>query len=313
MLALGGDRFDVDLLAMERELSSMCESHACRVGFWQDVAIPYGELRSDQAGVFSDQSIRELGIEPAVMNNAMRAYRERDVAPLERFTMGYCGWLMSNQQFLDEHDVLLANHVETVRRWGTHRAASFLPASYRARLIPGTDPNDDPSWKEFIDDCNQFLLRWRLAGLAGPYLPVPSKPLMAGCFPLSVVQQLMGAGGVFYVPDTMPIPSQCRLRGLLDDALHSGESPEHLNEWLDIVSAGNTAKNKMDPFARTFELQHYWRILHQRHASSISRKIGNCQSVLASIFEVSPTQIKHDLTQIRGRLGDGWLERECPA
>ncbi len=134
---------------------------------------------------------------------------------------------------------------------------------------------------------------------------------MAGCFPLSVVQQLMGAGGVFYIPDTMPIPSQSQLRGLLDDALHSGESPEHLNEWLDIVSAGNTAKNKMDPFARTFELQHYWWILHQRHASSISRKIGNCQSVLASIFEVSPNQIKHDLTEIRGRLGDHWLERMC--
>lgn len=308
---LGEDRFDADLLAMERELSSMCGSHAYRVGFWHNAALPYGELRSNEEP-FSDELIREAGMKPAAVNHAMRTYRERDVAVLERFARGYCGWLMTNQKFLDEHDLLLANHVETVRRWGTHHAASFLPASYRARLIPGTDPNDEPSWNEFIDDCNPFLLRWRLAGLAGPYLPIPSKPLMAGSFPLSVVQQLMGAGGIFYVPDTMPIPSQSQLRGLLDDALHGGESPEHLKEWLDIGRAGNTAKNKMDPFARMFELQHYWRILHQRHPSSISRKIGNCQGVLASFFEVSQNQIKHDLTEIRNRLGDHWLERTCP-
>ena len=219
---------------------------------------------------------------------------------------------MTNRQFLDEHDVLLANHVETVRRWGTCHAATLLPESYRIHLVPGADPNADPMWQEFISDCNPFLLRWRLAGLAGPYLPVPSTPLMAGNFPLSVVQQLMGVGGIFFVPDTMPIPSQSQLRGLLEHALHHGDSPEHLSEWFDIGRASNTAKNRMDPFIRMFALQHYWRILSQRHASSMSGKIGCCQRVLATILEVRPNQIKQDLIAIRNRLGDDWLERVCP-
>lgn len=309
---VGVERFDLELMAMEMQLATVCGDHAFNVGFWQNVAIQYRELRTNAVAPFSHEAIRRAGQEPVVVEHAMRIYRERDLAPLERFARGYCGWLMTNPQFLSEHAVLLANHAETVRRWGTHHAATFLPESYRQQLIPGTDPNIDPSWQEFIAECNPFLLRWRLAGLAGPYLPVPSKPLMAGSFPLSVVQQFMGAGGVFYIPDTMPIPSQSQMRGLLDDALHRGESPDHLREWLDIGRAENMAKNRMTPFVRMFELQHYWRILHQRHASAMSGNIGRCQNALATILKVRPEQIKQDLTEIKNRLGDHWIERKWP-
>lgn len=160
-----------------------------------------------------------------------------------------------------------------------------------------------------VQDAEQFLLRWRLAALAGPFLPVPAKPLMAGVFPPHVVQRMMGSGGVFYLPDTMPVPSRDQLRVMLDGALHRGEKQEHLAEWFDIVRSDNSARNQMDPFARLFELQHYWRILHQRHANAIYRRIGKLKSAFAAIFSVRTEQISQDLTAIRKRLGGDWLER----
>jgi hypothetical protein len=135
---------------------------------------------------------------------------------------------------------------------------------------------------------------------------------MAGVFPISVVQQMMEAGGLFYLPDTMPIPSRDQLRGTLEDALHRGERPDHLQEWLEIVRAGNTARNRMDPFARWFELQHYWRILHQRHLSAINRKLGKLEDVFGNVFKVGAQQIHKDLIEIRSILGKDWLDRSWP-
>ena len=310
--ALGADRFDADLLAMERRLSAICGDHTCNVGFWQDVAIAYRKVRPLPLPSFSDEQVRDVGQNPAAVSHALRIYKERDVVPLDRFSRGYCGWLMTNRQFLDEHDALLTRHAETVRRWGTRHSATFLPAAYRVTLIPGTDPNHDPLWPKFVHDCDQFLLRWRLSGLAGPCLPIPAEPLMAGVFPAAVVQQLMDSGGVFYIPDTMPIPSRDQLRGMLDDALHSGGKPDHLAEWMEIVRAGNMARNQMDPFVRHFELQHYWRILHQRHASAVHRNVGKLEAAFAKILAVGTQQIHSDLIAVRKRLGSDWLDRPWP-
>jgi hypothetical protein len=135
---------------------------------------------------------------------------------------------------------------------------------------------------------------------------------MAGVFPIDVVKKWMGAGGVFYLPDTMPIPSRDQLRGMLEHALHRGDKPGHLTEWLEIVRADNPARNRMDPFIRYFELQHYWRILNQRHPSAICRKKEKLRNAFGRIFDVGSQQIKRDLADIRGRLGDDWLDRPWP-
>jgi hypothetical protein len=309
---LGADRFGADLLHMERQLSEISGDHTCRVGFWQNNAIAYRELRSLPIEFFADDQVRDAGMSPAAVSHALRIYKERDLGALERFSRGFCGWLLTNRQFLDEHDALLGHHSETVKRWGTQSAATLLPEHYRANLIPGTDPNTDPLWPAFANDYNEFLLRWRLSGLAGPYLPIPAKPLMAGTFPISMIGQLMNAGGVFFLPDTMPIPSRDQLRGQLDNALHRDKGLDHLAEWLDIVRADNMARNRMDPFIRYLELQHYWRILHQRHASAIHRNTGSLEAVFGEILNVSTKQIHTDLIAIRRKLGSKWLHRPWP-
>jgi len=308
---VGEDRFDTDLLKMEQELSKMCGDHAQRVGFWRDVPIVYAELREAPLPKWSEEMIRAAGLEPAKVDFALRTYQERS-ATLTRFARGYCGWLLTNRPFLDEHDALLSKHAEVVQRWGTMQAAALLPADVRDQLIPGTDPHQDERWPPFAEELDAWLLRWRLAALAGPYLPVPAKPLMAGAFPMSIASKLMGAGGVFYLPDTMPIPSRDQLRGMIDNALHKGDKPEHLAEWLEMVDAANLAKNRLDPYMRYFELQHYWRVLHERHRSTIHRKFGSVEEVLAGVLGCGSQQVKRSMNAIRKKLGKDWLDRPWP-
>lgn len=309
---VGEDRFDDSLLDVERRLSAICGDHTCNVGFWHEVAISYRELRPLPLPEFAEEMVRSNGMTPAKVDHALRTYENRDLPLLERFSKAYCGWLMTNQTFLREHDELLSRHAETINRWGTQHAATFLPASYRANLLPGTDPNEDSRWPEFVKDACPFFVRWRLSGLAGPYLPIPAKPLLAGTLPIPVIQQLADSGGVFFLPDTMPIPSRSQLRGMLDDALHRRENVEHLSEWLDIVRSDNMAKNQMAPFMRYFELQHYWRLLNRRHAAAIYRRTGKVEEAFGQVFEVTCRQIHLDMIEIRNRLGGDWLDRSCP-
>lgn len=123
----------------------------------------------------------------------------------------------------------------------------------------------------------------------------------------------MRAGGVFYLPDTAPVPSRDQLRGMLEHVLHPSERPDHLSEWLEIVRAGNSARNQLDPFARRFEIQHYWRLLRQRHESALEGNIGRIERALSEFFEISEPAVHADFVDIRRRLRDDWLERRWVA
>jgi hypothetical protein len=103
---IGLEHFDTDLLAMERQLSGICGDHTIHVGFWQNVILPYRELRPQKMEPFPDDLIRENKQIPAVINHASRIFRERDSALLSRFSRGYCGWLMTNPTFIDERDIV---------------------------------------------------------------------------------------------------------------------------------------------------------------------------------------------------------------
>jgi hypothetical protein len=309
LTGLHENEFDAGLLRMERILATVCGDHSSQVGIWHGQYVSFQGLRPMADMELSDDDFRAAGMKPIEARQALRLFAERDAAPMERFRRGYAGWLLTNQQFLDEHDVLLTEYAQIVRRWGTHLAGIVVPSG---TLLPGTDPTEDPGWNAFNAACEEFFARWRLQSLAGPYLPVPLQALMAGSFPWTVVQHLMRAGGVFFLPDTMPIPSRDQLRGLLDHALHRGEQPDHLNEWLHIIRSSSGARNQLDRFARLFEIQHYWRLLRQRHASALEGNISRVETALARFFGISPASIHADLIEIRDRLGEAWLDRPWP-
>ena len=304
---IGPRLFDDELVEMEISLSEICGDHSFHCGFWEGQAFSYHLLRSTASWRPTAAEAKSVGWESGQvqLDRVMRVFRER-TAPLAQVARGYVGWLLTNQQFLDEHNALVAQWRGMVHRWGLDRLGILLPLG---GLLPGNDSTVDPDWAEYSAAFEDFFVRWRLRGLAAPYLPVPLEPLMAGDFPVSVVQQAARAGGVFCLPDTFPIPSRDELRNLLEGSLHGPSKPEHLTEWMGIIASSNTGKKQIARFGRLFELQHYYRILHSRHPKAIRRKLHVLNDVLARFFTTTKRTIHEDLRMIRKRLGRDWIER----
>ena len=83
--------------------------------------------------------------------------------------------------------------------------------------MPGADRVGNGRLQQFGEAFDAFFVRWRLSGLAAaPYLPVPMQPLFGGELPLPILGQLLATRGLFFIPDTFPIPSRDQFRKLLE-------------------------------------------------------------------------------------------------
>lgn len=304
---VGTERFDPELVALETHLSSMCGDHSQNAGFRHALPLTYCLRRRPLAVRSEDARSRGLVQNQAALDNIARITEER-VAGMVRTTRAYAGWLMTNPQFLGELDALLRTWDQMVKRWGFDRLGIVLPTGM---FFVGDDPTADERWAGYSAAFEQFFGRWRLRGMAAPYLPVPLEPLMSGQFPISVLQQVMNSGGAFVLPDIYPVPSRDQLRGMLDDALHRSAGRDHLEEWMGLIAKDNAAKKPLLKFGRLFEVQHYYRLLHQRHASALQRKLQYVKEALARFLGATRRTIDEDLTFLNERLGPAWIERGC--
>ena len=123
----------------------------------------------------------------------------------------------------------------------------------------------------------------------------------------------MRAGGVFNWPDTFPLFSRDELRDLLGDALHISRCPEHLAGWRRIIDPGNKAKNQIGSYSRRFRLQHYWRLLRQRHPHVFHRRQNRVDGAFADFFSIAESTIARDRGQIEESFGPDWDERGISA
>lgn len=299
---IGLDAFDADFATLEDELGAVCGDHSATAGLWRGRAFPYSQLRRMGLPRISPADMG-VDITQAQLDLRLRKLNERSNG-LTVNARGYLGWLLLHPPFLNEHDALLQAHEDVVARSGTADFGMPVPP-------PGFKSAKIAKQAAFRDADAQFVeffCRWRLQGLAAPYLPVPLQPLMAGRMPPIVLQRHLQTGGLFVVPDTFPVPSRDEFRGMLDDALHS-TPPDHLAEWMKIVGAGNTGKRKITRFARLFQLQHYWRVLQRRHGRSLRRRNETLGQALAAFLGVEEKVVSGDLAEIRRRLGTNWVER----
>lgn len=300
------EAFDAGLLELEYALSEVCEKHPGNVGFWNGRPIQCQYLRPLEpfpADSFQE-TIQSWGMTVAHVEHCLRI-GQGTLTWDSNIVGGYAGWLLASPTFLKEHDALFAEWKEEISEWGIPRAG--LLVADRTRL-EGMERIEDPKIVRFVDAFHDFCVRWRLNGLAAPYLPVPVEPQLSGDFPMTVLQQLRGVGGIFFVPDTFPIPSRDQLRQVLDDSLHAGGSPEHLREWMGFIRRDNSARNRISRFARLLEVQHYWKILHQRHATVLSRKgaVNRVHQAFAAFFDIGTKMLAGDLRLLRQRLGPKW-------
>ena len=252
--------------------------------------------------------IKELGWD---LNQAQVLFRlsvaDKRSAWAHEVAKGFTGWLMTTPQFLTEQDELVRLHRKSIAKWGMPslgRAVMRVTERAKKASVPR-------GLRAFCNSCEAFLLRWRLSELAAPDLPVPLQPMTPVPAPIFAMGPMNTVGGIFYFPDTFPIPSRDVLRGVLDDALRN-HPPEHLASWTALIARGNSAKNQIARFGRLFEIQHYCRILQERHRIALHRNLGKLEGALADYFGVSAKAIRADFQFLRKRLGPDWMERPTP-
>lgn len=301
---VGQDRFDAQLLEMERQLSALVGDHSVYVGIRREAPIAYGHLEPPQALAFSFDDVKHLG-----WNMSEQEFREfQPIANprLETVTApirGYCGWLMTNGTYVAEHDQLIRQHADRIREYGFPKP---VLAVFGAPLPES--PSDEPWVRAF----RVFYSRWRLQSLVGPGLPVP---LPIGIPTLPAVAGTLAAaegGTMIFLPDFLPVPVRGILPESIDDAVHGRRSPDHLAEWHHIIRRKNPAKNAIPRYARLFSLQHFSRIVHARHPAAVHRNGTRLTSAFATFFDVSDDSIRKDLTLLKRRLGKGWERRPDP-
>lgn len=281
------------------------------IGYWRRMPLRYQFLTAklSQGAVetngYSDQNTTTF-VRPFQLRHLYSCWHQLHVF------QGYLGWLLTNPQFIQEHDALLEQHLTSFRRWGVHRDRTNATPSMAAQLFGQQQdyPGSDPAWREFESMKEAFCFRWRLAGLAGPDLPLPIGAQVDQDVPITYFVRGIEQTGLFLLPDILPIPSRDQIRKSIDDARRSTNGSNHLAGWFKIIRLGNQAKNQIDRFARVFIVQHYWRTLKSRHAEALSRNTGKLELAFAQWLEVSEETIHQDRLMIARRLGRNWSIRK---
>lgn len=301
---LNAEVLDSDVWQLDRRLATDLARHPDRVGYLDGLPVQFSYLHEAQ-GISGLEDWRKS---TAWKESRWAAIQEAIEGRSNRFRMpcrGYCGWLMTNPLFLNEHDEILS-------RWSGDIYQRGIPGSSRFYLMQQQNEPDvaNPTASgEFVNDFRAFYQRWRLTCLEAPYLPSPLTPQVPAPLP-SKNNPLTGT--TLFLPDTFPVPSRDELRDMLEESLRAGKKEDHLQEWHEKVRSDKTSKNSFDRFARLFALQHYWMVMHYRHGPLFKGNIGKLERVMERFLTddelAESSSIHDDLIFIRKRLGADWFE-----
>ncbi len=300
---LGSSTFDPAAWDLERRLATETDQPWNRVGYRDGFPLDYPYL-FEPVGMEIPNDVRTAAGMSTGQTATLIATWSGAAPRFRGPTVGYCGWLLTNPDFLTEHDALLD-------RWLGHLFHHPIPgpADIQRRVLPANGELPvAPSPAAFVADFAGFYDRWRLTGLAAPYPPSPAVPQVPAPIP---ARNQPRTGVTFFLPDTFPVPSREQLRDLLEDALRGGQTPEHLAEWRDLVRGDQRSKNAIARYGWLFVLQHLMTVLYFRHGSALHRKSGSVERILAQYLigdrPGGEDTIHKDLGFIRRRLGSDWL------
>ena len=263
--AVGGDSFDDELLELEFALSEHVGDHGYDIGVLNGGVLSYHLLGVRKAVQISEEYARRVGWSTEAADETAQTLSER----LDTFGIpvrGYAGWLLTNPEFLNEHDDLFRRNQDDIRRFGIPKPVMAKPVFGKTRKGAAGRSDSEPFILEFRDFCN----RWRLQTFAGPYLPLPIEPQVPNL--LSKPEGLAACEGTttFSLPDIFPVGGRGELQSSIDDAVHGDEKPSHLAGWYAIIDSANSAKNPITRYVRLFRFQHLVRALYSRHAKALN-------------------------------------------
>jgi hypothetical protein len=305
---LGKDAFVPAGLLQEYEWSQWSGDHTQSVGFWGKNQIIFNHLRRKRvAGQIDQATLNRLNwpFKLAEVERMLDVGNSR-LERIWKISRGYIGWLMTTRQFLEEHDKLIEKHSAEIEQWGFPSLSRPIVGQVPEGLLL---PKPEARLQEFFQSFDDFYVRWRLVKLAAPNLPVPLQSQTPVAAPILALGPQNQGGSLFFLPDTFPIPSRDELRVILEESLRNSASPAHLAEWHKLVSGKNPAKNKIARFGKIFEIQHYYRILHQRHHDALAGRLGKLELALAEFLKVEESTVHADMVHLRKRLGANWMSR----
>lgn len=226
------------------------------------------------------RALEKMNSDPQTANGN-RQSRNSSSSPLspQQIAQAYAGWLLANPMFIREHDQLLGR-LQTMS--GSQQSDPNLLDVVLPIGQSGYSADIAGEWA-----C--FCSRWRLTGLAGPYLPIPAEPSCQLLPEAKALQQTYAAGSVLHLPDIYPRSVLPQLVG----PESTTDVQQHLEDWSTIIDAGNRNKAKpIDRLGHQLVVHHLWRVLQTRHPHAIRRKKKAISTVLADYIQMEPLAVQ---------------------
>jgi hypothetical protein len=299
------DRFDERLWKLEIDLAEVTGNHDALVGFASGMPISFTYFSDSSLNSEFRQALRAGAPSQNADEFVKQAVAQFD--SVRRGVRAYAGWLATNPTFLQEHAALV-NAI----------SSRFEPGNWPVRTA-ATDPGraaqadwnveSEPSVRDATRLLDTLCSRWRLQQIKAPFLLEPIGQQFPSLLPELSGQQANAAGyKVIAIPDTMPLPSESDLRDMIQQAVQQRD-PEHLRDWSEMIDNSNEGKRALERYARIFSLQHYYRLVWNRHSDALHRQKSQLCTAFAAYFGVSDDSIRRDLQLISERLGEEWWLR----
>lgn len=290
---------DDEVVELELASATIREQHRSLVGFAAGKPIHYAHLGEAVPELMSRDDAEFIGLNPVKARQAALE-AEAILAEQRAVLKARCGWLMTNRQFLDEHDEQVASRPLV--------ASNEADASNDAGNVSETTDDKIPGPSDHI----AFLKRWRLKQLVAPGLPDPPGLLVELPGTSLIPEHLREHTVTLSVPDFHPLPSRDETRHWID-AAYPTQPADHEREWREVTASNQTAKQRMQTWGRHFELQHYWRVVSQRHPNAFDQARGRLGTAFANFFNLSENALRKNLGLLEERLGPGWPSRPIAA
>ena len=306
---VGRSKFGSDELDLEHDVSRICEDFSNTVGVYRGHGLTYSDLAYDPSIQMTWEQAQECRLQ------------FRNEEEFDRWKIGmqacllaqaknrraYLGWLLTNKQFIQEHDQIILHWEELLRVTGFVGIGSGVSERYFSSSVM------DSISEERLEQCHanfsQFFGRWRINGLAAPYLP---KVLSISASVTPPIPRLHNAdaNSVFLtIPDIMPVPSRDTLRSIIDDVLATKSDRSQLEDWLPLVSIRSRSSRELERTPGFLSCS----IFGFRSCPVTEPKTHRCVNKLkiafAEHFHCDLDVIHGDIARIRTRLGKEWEHR----
>lgn len=287
---VGRAAFDPNVIELDRALSERCARDPQIVGYDNGLPITYDLLLGDGCGPL--QSIE--GLTPELASDADRLFDESN-----RIRRNYAGWLMVNRTYIDERDKYCARWAQRISEFGLPVVGLGLSAPLRRPALGKLTHN--PQLKAFVEEFAEFCGRWRLNGLTTPELPVPLSPQLGVPATDKLPPALLDTAELTWKPSIFPASFGRDID--FDERRRRRTETAHLTDWLALTGPERSNDQQMDRYGRIFRLQHFWRVLAQRHPNLLQHRTKLAAAFAEFLGGVSLRTIQSDLQDISSQVG----------